>query len=646
MVYALHNFNATVEGQANAAKGEHMVLLDDSNSYWWLVRIVRDSSIGLSRLRYPLLRGWSLYIKKLGYLPAEHIETPTERLARLNKHRNIDLAANMLSDSVHEKSKNPLKKAIRRRNAKTVTFTNPTYHEPSEYDYTTEEEDEDGDGVEGDDYDDEEENTQTRDLEEGQAERDQPAVQNNGGAGEKLAKSSVNVINPPGYDTRTARDKNGEETAKMRPNPTPASLRHPDSAIFHDETAGTKKLTLTPNLLRDDAGGNNPTKPEVIKGRSSLDREKQFQQPKREDNVTSPPPPGKRPRKGSSVLNKLFKKGNRRGRKEEEDEIDEWLQGSEKQSIDSNRSNDSGMAREVASEEIKREKDEGQIREEQKRREEAQREQQQQQQKSREEREREAQKQREQQTISATASTIRRVDSEPKDNPTSTSQTRGHLEAGLAPTMQGRNSKSPTETRRTPEPGRDDRVAPVSLFREAAESPNPGLQSQDRKVSVDRLVQSPSSASHRFPHTERLSESPEHITFHDAAERPDLILDTSPSPASNATSSSANSSPEMIGRSSTFDSLTSPGTTVTPAPDNIGGHAMARTWSDWSLRTYFEDDNDVRDMLIVVQQDKGDTVPTKEHPEIAPLFAESTRKLADITRVQSISPRRWECYQS
>lgn len=46
MVYALHTFTATVEGQANATKGEHMVLLDDSNSYWWLVRIVRDASIG------------------------------------------------------------------------------------------------------------------------------------------------------------------------------------------------------------------------------------------------------------------------------------------------------------------------------------------------------------------------------------------------------------------------------------------------------------------------------------------------------------------------------------------------------------------------------------------------------------------------
>lgn len=48
-VYALHTFVATVEGQANATKGDTMVLLDDSNSYWWLVRVVKDSTIG--RLR-------------------------------------------------------------------------------------------------------------------------------------------------------------------------------------------------------------------------------------------------------------------------------------------------------------------------------------------------------------------------------------------------------------------------------------------------------------------------------------------------------------------------------------------------------------------------------------------------------------------
>lgn len=87
-VYALHTFVATVEGQANATKGDTMVLLDDSNSYWWLVRVVKDSSIGECKDFY---FHWPVTNKITGYLPAEHIETPTERLARLNKHRNVDV---------------------------------------------------------------------------------------------------------------------------------------------------------------------------------------------------------------------------------------------------------------------------------------------------------------------------------------------------------------------------------------------------------------------------------------------------------------------------------------------------------------------------------------------------------------------------
>jgi hypothetical protein len=34
LVYALHNFIATVEGQATVNKGNSLTLLDDSNSYW------------------------------------------------------------------------------------------------------------------------------------------------------------------------------------------------------------------------------------------------------------------------------------------------------------------------------------------------------------------------------------------------------------------------------------------------------------------------------------------------------------------------------------------------------------------------------------------------------------------------------------
>ena len=71
LVYSFHTFVATVEGQANVMKGDSLFLMDDSNSYWWLVRVLKTGQIG--------------------YIPAENIETPFERLARLNKHRNIDV---------------------------------------------------------------------------------------------------------------------------------------------------------------------------------------------------------------------------------------------------------------------------------------------------------------------------------------------------------------------------------------------------------------------------------------------------------------------------------------------------------------------------------------------------------------------------
>ena len=72
MVYAFHSFAATVEGQANVVKGDSLYLMDDTNSYWWLVRVLKTQEVG--------------------YIPAENIETPFERLARLNKHRNVDVS--------------------------------------------------------------------------------------------------------------------------------------------------------------------------------------------------------------------------------------------------------------------------------------------------------------------------------------------------------------------------------------------------------------------------------------------------------------------------------------------------------------------------------------------------------------------------
>ena len=72
LVYSIQTFVATVEGQANVVKGDSLFLMDDSNSYWWLVRVLKTQEVG--------------------YIPAENIETPFERLARLNKHRNVDVS--------------------------------------------------------------------------------------------------------------------------------------------------------------------------------------------------------------------------------------------------------------------------------------------------------------------------------------------------------------------------------------------------------------------------------------------------------------------------------------------------------------------------------------------------------------------------
>lgn len=93
LVYALHTFVANLEGQVCALKGDSLELLDDSNSYWWLVKCIKTDEIG--------------------YIPAENVETPFERLARMNKTKNVRLASTMESDIFSQGLKeNKIKKNV------------------------------------------------------------------------------------------------------------------------------------------------------------------------------------------------------------------------------------------------------------------------------------------------------------------------------------------------------------------------------------------------------------------------------------------------------------------------------------------------------------------------------------------------------
>ncbi|KAK5109280.1 hypothetical protein LTR62_007154 [Meristemomyces frigidus] len=285
-VYALHTFVATVEGQANATKGDTMVLLDDSNSYWWLVRVVKDSSIG--------------------YLPAEHIETPTERLARLNKHRNIDLSATMLSDN-SEKTRNPLKIAMRRRNAKTVQFAAPTYVEASDYDYSTDEEDQamadSGHAVVAAQTDEPQHSAEVEEVgapdaraEDGE-ERAMTPTHRASFEREQIATHTP-AIDEPQLSPRLV-DKTEAAPLKSKKG------RNRDS-FLKDETE-TKKISLTPGLLREDSASTKSVSSESVRNISTENLVKQISPPEATAVLKKDGKDKKKEKQKGGMLSGLFK---------------------------------------------------------------------------------------------------------------------------------------------------------------------------------------------------------------------------------------------------------------------------------------------------------------------------------------------------
>jgi hypothetical protein len=191
---------------------------------------------------------------ELGYLPAEHIETPTERLARLNKHRNIDLAQTMLGDTP-DKGKSSLKTAMRRRK-KTVTFTAPTYVEASDVDYSSDEEDElEGDAAAQDQATQQQSQAQqavSDEIAEDESAKVEPLKpRSQKQAGGETAGIDDNAAEDEAAEGRASEeifDNRNEARVRTTKNGT---VRNTDS-FFKDETIETKKISLTPALFRDD----------------------------------------------------------------------------------------------------------------------------------------------------------------------------------------------------------------------------------------------------------------------------------------------------------------------------------------------------------------------------------------------------------
>lgn len=176
----------------------------------------------------------------------------------------------MLGDN-SEKSKNPLKKAMRRRNAKNVTFTAPTYIEASDIDWSTEDEIDDGDSLidagniirDGDDLQDDHNDDIVVEPLRPKSNRD------------KATDESENVEETP-QSGSTSPDKqpSSQELFEVASEPTVSrsrngTVRNTDS-FFKDDTVETKKISLTPNLLRDEVSSGGLSS-ETKEGRSSFD---------------------------------------------------------------------------------------------------------------------------------------------------------------------------------------------------------------------------------------------------------------------------------------------------------------------------------------------------------------------------------------
>lgn len=178
----------------------------------------------------------------------------------------------MLGDNA-EKSKNPLKKAMRRRNAKTVTFASPTFFEASDIDYSTEEEDEEGvQEVEEEEgrvasqdnhYDSHDEDMTVEPLRP-KANRDKASrpteteveeeIQTDPSSPEKPRPSDESFERPGTcfYSQFNRIDTSHMLTPRNIGRSRNGTLRNTDS-FFNDDTAETKKISITPSLLRDDS---------------------------------------------------------------------------------------------------------------------------------------------------------------------------------------------------------------------------------------------------------------------------------------------------------------------------------------------------------------------------------------------------------
>jgi hypothetical protein len=563
------------------------------------------------------------------------------------------LSATMLGDQA-EKSKTTFKTAIRRRK-KTVTFAAPTIVNYSDIDYSDSEEDP-------------EEMFAQQQLAARQAREQEAQLAARQAADADMDESArVEPLKPrsakdskpdPGRDgSRDDYDRRPSEDNDSKPSTVSRSQNGTvRDSFFKDDTVETKKITLTPNLLRDDDTPRASSDSKELRQRPSLDRvDKDALLDKSKDDKKKKDKEKKEKEKKSGGLRSLFSRKDKKNKGSIEEDDD--LLGK--------RSMDGVEAREEEFDDPERngllQRNPSKLQKQQPRTEPS----------PTRKNSTSQQKSPAMDLASYLAETRNDVsnvppssmriveEDEPQDvspldkaddgQPPKDAKPRGILANG---TKADPSRTGPQASRDRDLDDYDDLQAEVSAAnnpaarlaqekqrREQQKQQQQQQQQQEKPmrptlpgafpdsyastittstVDSDRTIK---SSAQQQQGVDRLSESPIEVSPVAASKPPGLVADTS-----SQEEHSPSPSPELI------DAADAASKDVTVSSQASSSNVAA--WDDAKLRHFFDSSSDIRDMLVVVY-DKTDVPPAgPDHPIAGPLFREQNAKLAEITTVR------------
>lgn len=553
----------------------------------------------------------------------------------------------MLGDNA-EKTKSTIKTAMRRRKAKTVTFTAPTYVDYSDFDYSSDEEDGDIEGQpqqQGAQQQSQQQQAQQKssleaadeDPEEDESAKVEPLKPR--GPQKQVKMESAKVEDPNNVDSAIAaelrRDSNEIFDGKTERVTRNGTVRNTDS-FFKDETIETKKITLTPGLLRDDneARISSDSKDSSLLKRPSFERE--LTPDKHKDEKKKKDKDKKDKEKKPSAIRSFFSRKDRKKSVDDDDdsfgkrsldasvEITE-KEGEEAQAADLDSSpektapqrNPSKLQKHPRTEPSPTRKpapapsqagaERGPML---------------------------VSEPRINNVANVPPATLRMVESDQFEQKNEKASSKSVAKEGKPQKVTKAKSRvelddfdSPEEEETLPEPTR----AP----------PEPKQQSEEKQLRPtlpgaypDSYLSTQTSVSELSDQTvkvqrstaeERLSESPVQVSPVMSSNPPALMIDTSSQEDRSSPISSP--SPELMdvddrahGKQDSVATSTSATTTS--------------TWNDANLRAFFDSGSDIRDLLVIVY-DKNDVPPAgPDHPVVGTLFREQNSRLAEITTVR------------